>query len=297
MTAVQNALSDEDTIMRLMAVDLVAPQTPEERVALLGPMLFDNARAVRIRAAARLAGVGRENLTPFEQGALDRALAEYVAAAGRNLDFAASGMNLGNLFARLGDIEQAEHYYRMALEVDDLFFPAKMNLAVIVSQRGENEVSEKLLREVLADFPEQHDAAYALALLLVGMNRGDEGLAYLAQAANGMPQRSRVQFNYGLLLAQLQRGDEAESALRDALNKEPTNFDYLYALIDYYYKRHRLDEALELADRMIDSYPAQRFGHDIKAAIKNSLIKQLGARLSVPVSVFPPSATEPRHSG
>ena len=267
--ALRTALTNEQAMIRLAAVEGLAGQSPDVLTAALGPLLSDPAHGVRIAVAANLAGVDPEYLAPHERPAFDNALAEYVAATERNLDFAASGMNLANLYSSQGDAESAEGYYRMALEVDDLFFPAKMNLAVIVSQRGDNEEAEQLLREVLADYPEQHDAAYSLALLLVGLDRLDEGLVYLVQAAKGMPQRSRVQYNYGLLLAQLRRDDEAEAALRDALTLEPTSFDYLYALIDFYYKRERFSEALALADRMIEAHPRQRFGYDIKAAIKD----------------------------
>jgi tetratricopeptide (TPR) repeat protein len=121
---------------------------------------------------------------------------------------------------------------------------------------------------VLDGYPDQHDASYSLALLLVGLNRSDEALTYLAQASKGMPQRSRVQYNYGLLLAQLSRDDKAVVALRSALDLEPHSFDYLYALIDFHYKRGQFDEALVLADRMIQAHPQQRFGYDIKAAIE-----------------------------
>lgn len=266
--AMRRALADEEALIRLTAVDATANQTPEDLVERLGPMLFDTVRAVRIGAAARLGGVGREYFRAYQRDALDKELAEYVEATKRNLDFAASGMNLANLYSSQGDAVLAEHYYRMALEVDDLFFPAKLNLAVLVSGQGDNEEAEQLLREVLAAYPEQHDAAYSLALLLVGMNRIDEGLLYLARAADGMPQRSRVQYNYGLLLAQLSRDDEAEVALRSALELEPQGFDYLYALIDFHYRRGQFDEALVLADKMIQAHPQQRFGYDIKAAIE-----------------------------
>ena len=232
-------------------------------------MLFDPVRAVRIRAAARLGGVGREYFKAYQRDALDKELAEYIEATERNLDFAASGMNLANLYASQGDAALAERYYRMAIEVDDLFFPAKLNLAVLISQQGDNVEAERLLQEVLADYPEQYDAAYSLALLLVGLNRVDEGLLYLARAAEGMPQRSRVQYNYGLLLAQLSRDEEAEVALRSALDLEPQSFDYLYALIDFHYKRGQFNKALVLADRMIQAHPQQRFGFDIKAAIES----------------------------
>jgi len=41
-----------------------------------------------------------------------------------------------------------------------------------------------------------------------------------------------------------------------------------YALIDFHYKRGQFDEALVLADKMIQAHPQQRFGYDIKAAIE-----------------------------
>jgi len=266
--AMQGSLTDDEALIRLTAVDAFAERAPQGMVEGLAPLLFDAVRAVRIRAAARLAGVGREYFKPYQREALDKALAEYIASTERNLDFAAAGMNLANLYASQRDVAQAERYYRMALTVDDLFFPAKLNLAVLLSQQGDNVEAERLLREAFADFPEQYDAAYSLALLLVGINRVDEGLTFLAKAAAGMPQRSRVQYNHGLLLAQQLRDEEAELALRKALDLEPQSFDYLYALIDFHYKRDQFDKALLLADRMIEAHPQQRFGYDIKKVIE-----------------------------
>jgi tetratricopeptide (TPR) repeat protein len=77
-----------------------------------------------------------------------------------------------------------------------------------------------------------------------------------------------VHYNYGLLLAQLGNDAEAAAALQKALDLEPQSVDYLYALIDFYYKRGNLSEALELAERMITAHPEIRIGHDIKAAIE-----------------------------
>ena len=267
--AMRRALADEESLLRLTAVDAVAERTPEGLVEALGPMLFDPVRTVRMRAAARLATTGREYLAAYQREAFDKELAEYVDSMKRNLDFAASGMNLANHYANLQDSEQAERYYRMAIGVDDLFFPAKLNLAVLLSQQGNIDEAEKLLREVLADYPEQYDAAYSLALLLVGMNRTDEGLVYLARAAEGLPQQSRVQYNYGLLLAQLSRDEEAAVAFRRALDLEPTSFDFLYAAIDFHYRRGQFDRALELAEKMIEAHPSQRFGYDVRNAIIN----------------------------
>jgi tetratricopeptide (TPR) repeat protein len=265
----RQALNDNEAMIRVTAIEGFAGQPPELLAEPLGPLLFDPAHGVRIAVAAILANVGREHLKPHERPALEEALAEYIAATESSLDFAASGMNLANLYAGRGEHDRAEHYYRMALDVDDLFFPAKQNLAVLLSQRGHNEEAERLLREILDAYPEQHDTAYSLALLLVGMGKHDEGLEYLGRAAAAMPKRSRVQYNYGLLLAQMLRDDEAKDALRSALELEPENFDYLYALADFLYRRDQFEEALEIADTMIRAHPQQRAGYDIRAAIRN----------------------------
>ena len=68
-------------------------------------------------------------------------------------------------------------------------------------------------------------------------------------------------------MQQIGRTDEAERALRQALEIEPEGLDYLHAYADHLFRRGRLDEALALAERMIELYPDQPIGHQIKAAI------------------------------
>jgi pentatricopeptide repeat protein len=234
---------------------------------LLAPRLFDPVRGVRLRAAARLAGTPREFLTGEQSAALDRELDAYVNAMRSMLDFASSGLNLGNLYEATGDAARAEDYYRKAIQVDALFFPAKMNLAVLLSRTGRDDEAESLLREVLEAYPEQYDAAYSLALLLAASGQYDEALTFLDRAAAGLPDRSRVHYNRGLLLAQLGQDEDAEAALATALQLEPESVDYLYALIDFCARRDRLDEALELARRMIEAHPGNRMGYDLRDAI------------------------------
>lgn len=266
--AMRLALEDEEPLMRLTAVDAIMDPESDGLVERLGPMLFDPVRTVRIRAAARLAAVDRSYFKPYERDALDKELKEYIKATRRNLDFSAAGMSLANLYASQNNTSLAERYYRKALSVDDLFFPAKLNLAVLLSQQGEIEEPERLLREVLGDYPDQHDAAYSLALLLAGTSRLEEALVYLGQAADGLPDRSRIHYNHGLLLAQLSRDSDAEDAFNTALSLEPANLDYLYAIADFYMKRERVEDALQVAERMIASHPQQRIGYDIKAALE-----------------------------
>ena len=276
LPVMQRALAHDEALLRHTAVDSVATQSPGELAELLAPRLLDPVRAVRMRAAAQLAGIPREYLAAEQSAALDRELDAYVTAMRAMLDFASSGLNLGNLYETQGEPQTAEHYYRKAIEVDDLFFPAKMNLAVLLSRQGRDGEAETLLREVLAAYPEQYDAAYSLALVLVASGRREEALTFLDRAAAGLPERARIHYNRGLLLAMLGRDGEAEDALRAALALEPASVDYLYALIDFHARRNRLDEALELARRMIEAHPGNRLGYDLRDAIQQQLGPQGG---------------------
>ncbi|HSM31936.1 MAG TPA: tetratricopeptide repeat protein, partial [Woeseiaceae bacterium] len=271
LPAIRRALADGEPLLRHAGIEALATEEPGILAELLAPLLFDPVRAVRLRAASRLAGIPREVLTAEQSAALDRELDAYVAAMRSMLDFAASGLNLGNLYEMQGDPDTAERYYRKAIEVDDLFFPAKMNLAVLLSRQGRDSEAEALLRDVLDAYPEQYHAAYSLALVLVASGRREEAVQYLDRAAGGLPERPRIHYNRGLLLAQLGRDVDAEAALRTALRLEPDSVDYLYALIDFYARRNRLEEALELARRMIEAHPANPMGYDLRDAIGDRL--------------------------
>jgi predicted CXXCH cytochrome family protein len=181
--AFNRALSDEEALVRYTAATNFAPGSAEQLVELVAPLLLDPVRAVRTQAATRLAGIPDGLLKPYQLEALREALAEYRLAMEYSLDFSFAGFNLANLYARLGDTQQAESYYRTAVEIDDLFYPAKANLAVLLNSQGRNQEAETLLREILDDYPEVHDVAYSLGLLLGEMDRYDEAVEYLQQAA------------------------------------------------------------------------------------------------------------------
>lgn len=133
--------------------------------------MWDPNRTVRMEAARNLAGIPEKQFRPDQAKAFKTTLAEYERAMAYSLDFAFAGANLGNLYATRGDRELAERYYRQALAVDNLYYPAKVNLAILYNQEGRNAEAEKLLLEVLKNYPELHDVAYTLGLLYAEMNQ------------------------------------------------------------------------------------------------------------------------------
>jgi tetratricopeptide (TPR) repeat protein len=271
--ALERALLDDENLLRHTGAQDLTVSDPRERVSLLAPLLFDPVKAVRLAAVSQLAGTPRELFEPYQLEAYREVLQEYVTAMEYSLDFAFAGLNLGNLHSSLGQREMAESYYRRAIAVDDLFFPAKINLAILLSGQGGNDEAEQLLREVVAAYPENHEAAYLLGLLLVELQQPSEAATWMRRAVAGERRDARVWYNLGLLEQSIGRDVEAEAAFREALELAPDQPDFLYALVDHYLKRARLVEALPLVERLIEARPDLDIGRQLKTHIEAELAR------------------------
>jgi predicted CXXCH cytochrome family protein len=251
--AFRSALLDEEPLIRRTAAAEAPIADEAERAQRLAPLLSDSHRAVRLEAAAQLAGIPATLLPPYQQEALATATADYVKAMEHALDFTHGGHNLGLMYERQGDLARAEEGYRRALAVDDLAIGPKANLALLLARQGKAEEAERLLREVLAANPAEAQVAYSLGLLVAEAGRIDEAATFLARAATGMPGNARAAYNAGLALAQAGRPDEAEAMLRRAVAIEPSGYDLQFALADFLLRQggpSAIDEVAAIAGRM-----------------------------------------------
>jgi tetratricopeptide (TPR) repeat protein len=271
LSAFERALQDEDPLIRHTAVGGLTVADPEALRELLAPLLADPARAVRQEAAVRLAGVPREAFEGYQAVALDSALEEYRRSMAYSLDFAASAYNLGNLSVAEGDAEEAERYYRLAIDIDDLFYPAKSNFALLLNAQGRNEEAARLLREVVEAYPEQYEAAYSLGLLLGEMGDYEGAAEVLAMAAEGLPERPRISYNLGQILAFLGRPEEAEAAYRRVLATTPGDLDALVALAQSCFLRSDFEAVLEIAGQVEAADPQSPLAAQLRAAAEEGL--------------------------
>jgi tetratricopeptide (TPR) repeat protein len=271
MRLFDRALADPESLIRRTAADHLPAVAAEVAVEKLVALLFDPVRAVRTIAASRLAGAPDELLEPYQRERLAVVIKEHVSDMRYSLDFAFAGHNLGNLWSQLGETEKAIDAYRTAIEIDGLFYPAKMNLATLYNASGRNPEAEQLLREVIEDYPEEGQAAYALGLLLAEMQRLPEAVVFLERAAALQPDRPRAHYNLGLALQALGRTAEAEPALRRAVELDPANLDLLYALADHLARKGDYPSALAVAERMIVTHPENPIGRDLKAQLERAV--------------------------
>ena len=263
------ALQNGEPLIRRTAISNFPPMDPVMMAKMLGPYLYDPVKAVRIEAAAKLAGEPSAHLDKDMAGVFKAVLQEFIGAMEYSADFSFARFNLGNLYNSLGKQEDAVKNYLAAIAIDGQFFPALVNLAMLYNRTGENDKAEKLLKEVLAANPEMYETAYSLGLLLVEMNRPEEAVGYMEFAAEGQQTRSRVWYNLGLLQASLGQDGEAEAALLKASILEPDNPDFLFALADFYLKRGRPQRARKYAKLLIEKYPQNPLGYQLMRFIEN----------------------------
>jgi len=259
----EEGLADEETLVRMTAARFLPVQDIARHRRLLVPLLYDDVRTVRIEAAQALAALPKESLTDLERRQYEQALEDYRQAMRYSADFAASRHNLGNLYGNLGQFDKAERQFRKAIAIDGRFYPAKVNLAMLYNRLGRNPDARALLQQVVADQPRLFEIHYSLGLLLAEEKNDDDAVVHLQKAAAGLPQRGRIQYNLALLQARLGQDQAAEASLLRAIILEPENRDYLYAAVDFFFRRGRLDDAREYARKLVVYHPEWPTGHEL----------------------------------
>lgn len=200
LPTVERGVRDADPLVRLGAAEAAQGMPPEQRVALLAPLLRDPTRAVRIEAAYALTEVPASALAPADRSAHADALAEWRAAQAANADRPDAHVNLGALHARFGDRAAARTEYETALRIGPWFVPTYLNLADLLREEDRDAEGEPLLRRALEIAPDSPDAHHALGLLLVRRQDLPGAITELARAAELAPDDGRYTYVYAVAL-------------------------------------------------------------------------------------------------
>ncbi len=259
----RQALVSDEAILRRTALMFLPLLSPDERMQMVGPLLDDPVKGVRIEAARTLTRIPAEQLVGRWQEPFKRALGEFEAIALYSADFAASRLNLGALYSYLGQTDKAEEHFKKAVAIDRDFYTARTNLAVLYSRQGKNDLAEEQLRKALTVSPDLPDVNYSLGLLLSEQKQYEEAVKHLRKAAVGMPDNARAHYNLGQLLAFLHQDEEAEIALRRTTEIDPRNMNYMQAIVQFYLARREFSQARAIAEQMIAADPGNPLGRQL----------------------------------
>jgi predicted CXXCH cytochrome family protein len=222
--AVRDALGDPDALVRRAAVDALAEVDPRVSAPLLEPLVEDEVRAVRIRAAAALASPSPPSPP------LERATAELIAAQTLNADRPEAHLALARLATSRQRYAEAETELKRALAIDSGFVPAVVNLVDLYRAMERDAAGEPVLREALQRMPDQPALLHALGLLLVREKRLEEAGECLGAAARLAPQNPRFGYVYAVALYSAGRKAQAIGFLEQVIARHPFDRDSLSAL-------------------------------------------------------------------
>ncbi len=215
-------------------------------------LLSDPVRAVRIEAAEALAAVPADALPGDVAAALERAIAEYVAAQELNADRPEAHGNLASLFAGERRFADAKRELTTALSLDPSFVPAAVNLADLDRELGSEAEGERVLREAIVRTPNDASLQHALGLLLVRQGHGLEALEHLAAAARLNPANARFAYVYAVALKDAGRNGQALAVLEEDVVRHPYDCDALAALASFYRSAGNPGRAAPYAKRLAE---------------------------------------------
>ncbi|WP_339475395.1 tetratricopeptide repeat protein [Pseudomonas sp. RL_5y_Pfl2_69] len=213
------------------AVSAFLPAT--ERVTLLGPLLSDSVRAVRIIAARNVQGAARNGLGAY-QGAWDSAIAEYETVQLSLAERAESNLNLAMLYQASGRNAEVEPKLRAALLRDPDFFPAVVTLAQWLEASGRSAEAMALLSDTIKAHPQTALLQHSEGLALIRAGQPKQAMSALQQAVTLEP--DNAQYRYVLAVALHQNGQVGPACdhMEELLKRQPAFRDARLALIQFY---------------------------------------------------------------
>jgi tetratricopeptide (TPR) repeat protein len=250
-----DAVRDISPLVRAAAAETLEGFLAPDAVINLLKATGDDFRLVRVRAAAALAALPREDVPERAINAFDAAMAEFLTSLQSRADDYASHYNLGNYYAARDDVDQAMTAYETAVRLNGTFVAPLVNASLILNREGRQEDAERALTRALEIDPASAPAHFNHGLLLAETGRLEKAETALRRAFELDPQMAEAAYNLGVILAQ--RGSaESIACCRKAWELRPSNANYGYTLGFYQLKSGDISGAIDTLEGLTGHAPA-----------------------------------------
>ena len=181
---------------------------------------------------------------------LDDAIAELVASELASAERPDAQTNLGSLFARRQQWQDAEAAFERALAIDPAWIPAYINLAEVQRAQGREDRAEAVLRRAIAANGEAAEPHHALGLSLVRQRRYDDALPALETAWRQASDNARFGYVYAVALDSLGHGPQAIAVLEDVVDHHPAHRAALMTLVQWHRDAGDMVSARDILGRL-----------------------------------------------
>ena len=230
----QEARPHDTTIACNLIAALIDLDQMRDALSIASKELAEADSSLRI---ARYRGFLAQSLEQFET-----AVAAYEFVVERAPDDFESWNNLGNSRDGVGDIDGSIAALKMAVSLNPMAAPTRINLARALVDAGTLDEAIDLLRGTAADFPHDPKPLVELSGVFRRQGRDVDVLAALNEALQRAPGEVELLLAVGKESGSQLAFDDAQQAFDKALVIEPDNAEALVGLAMMYERINREDE-------------------------------------------------------
>ncbi|MEO5675872.1 MAG: multiheme c-type cytochrome [Chitinophagales bacterium] len=253
ISALINGLKDPNSLVRYQALSTLKFYPYQQWKADGLPLLSDPVKGVRVAAANLWLEYG-DSMGNNDARAYGSARKELEAFLAMNAAEPSGRVMKADVQSRLKNYTAAEKDYLVALKMDSLLIPARINLSTMYDIEGKKDEALRQLKIASKIDPAHEQVNYYLALMYIEMNDRNAALGYFSKAT-ATSENPRVFYNYGLLLEQMKRVNEAEKIYLKGLAIDSNDHDLNYIIALFYYNQKRNADALPYAIRLMQMVP------------------------------------------
>ena len=169
-------------------------------------------------------------IVAMQEGKYEQAVESFLKAVEEEPESAVGYINLGNVFASIGDPEKAEPFFQQAITLDENAGTAYYGLANLYFNKERYEEASKLYETSIRKGITEADAYFMLGKSLERSDQAKLALPYLQRAAELAPHDLEARLAYGILLANMELFVEAGAEFLFVLDQDEENADAHYNL-------------------------------------------------------------------
>ena len=252
---IYTATGSEETLIRRASIDALSTMAIADRHKLLKHLLEDEDKSVRIHAANILAPAITINISESDRETLLQVVDEFVTVQKLNGERAFSHVNLGNLYANLGEHKKAQSAYETAIEKEHRYIPAYVNLADLYRQMGMEEELQSLLHEAIKVDNTVAVFHYSMGLSLARQEKIDQAIEALQQASILDAENAQFSLAYAISLNSNGNTESALAELKKYHQQHPMNGQILMTLSTINRDNGNIRESLFYAEKMLELVP------------------------------------------
>jgi tetratricopeptide (TPR) repeat protein len=141
-------------------------------------------------------------------------------------------------------------------------------VARVATEANDYETAEKLLASIRSTYPDAEALGYQIAVVQYRTGRFGESQGTLLDLIKGGRQNARIYNLLGWCFEKQGQPDEAVRALKHAINLDTTAESNYIDLAHILVAHHLLSSALELARKVVDSFPSSSDAYSLKGMIE-----------------------------